>query len=162
MGTPLARGLGQQRRILRGRRQEPDPAAAPFALPQLHHRTAALSMPCRWIVGTIPGQVIAKGRRKAPSMRMATARQATELRRWADLTVIHGAFEGRMPEALPGDSGLRDVAELCRRDYAARPGRDWNEVRDQLLLIGVEWDLARDRLDQQSPACLRAIAAFLR
>ena len=95
-------------------------------------------------------------------LRMATARQATELRRWADLTVIYGAFEGRMPEVLPADSGLRDVAELCKRDYAARPGRDWNEVRDQLLLIGIEWDLARDRLDQQSQACLRAIAQFLR
>jgi hypothetical protein len=93
---------------------------------------------------------------------MATARQATELRRWADLTVIHGAFEGQMPEVLPAGSGLKDVAELCKRDYAARPGRDCNEVRDQLLLIGVEWDLSRDRLDQQSQACLRAIATFLR
>ena len=93
---------------------------------------------------------------------MATARQATELRRWADLTVIHGAFQGQMPDALPAGSGLKDVAELCRRDYAARPGRDWNDVRDQLLLIGVEWDLTRDRLDQQSQTCLRAIAQFLR
>jgi hypothetical protein len=118
----------------------------------------ALAVNC----GDNPQPRIAKGRRKAPSMCMATARQANELRRWADLTVIHGAFEGRMPEALPGDSGLKDVAELCKRDYAARPGRDWNDVRDQLLLIGIEWDLARDRLDQQSPACLRAIAAFLR
>jgi len=47
---------------------------------------------------------------------------------------------------------LRDVAELCRRDYAARPGRDCNAVRHQLLIIAVEWDLARDRLDQQSDA----------
>lgn len=107
-------------------------------------------------------EVIAKGRRKAPSTQMATARQATELRRWADLTVIHGAFQGRMPEALPAGSGLKDVAELCRRDYAARPGRDWHDVRDQLLLIGIEWDLTRDRLDQQSQTCLRAIAQFLR
>jgi hypothetical protein len=92
---------------------------------------------------------------------MATARQAIELRRWADLTVIHGAFQGRMPEVLPAGSGLKEVAELCKRHFTARPGRDWNEVRDQLLLIGIEWDLTRDRLDQQSQACLRAIAAFL-
>jgi len=58
--------------------------------------------------------------------------------------------------------GLRDVAELCRRDYAARPGRDCNAVRDQLLLIAIEWNLTRDRLDQQSDTCLRFIADFLR
>jgi len=58
--------------------------------------------------------------------------------------------------------GLGDVAELCRRDYVARPGRDCNAVRDQLLLIAIEWNLARDRLDQQSDTCLRFIAGFLR
>jgi hypothetical protein len=93
---------------------------------------------------------------------MATARQASELRRWADLTVIHGAFHARRPELLPADSGLKDVAELCKRDFAARPARDWNDVRDQLLLVGVEWKLDCDRLDQQSDACLRAIAVLLR
>ena len=93
---------------------------------------------------------------------MATARAVTELRRWADLTVIHGAFQARLPEMLPANSGLKDVAEVCRRDYAARPGRDCNDVRDQLLLIAVEWDLDRDRLDQQSEACLRCVADFLR
>jgi hypothetical protein len=93
---------------------------------------------------------------------MATARQATELRRWADLTIIHGAFQARLPELLPADSGLKDVAELCKRDFAARPPRDWNDVRDQLLLIGVEWNLDCDRLDRQSDACLRTVAALLR
>ena len=97
-----------------------------------------------------------------PGKRMATARAVTELRRWADLTVIHGAFQARLPEMLPANSGLKDVAEVCRRDYAARPGRDCNDVRDQLLLIAVEWDLDRDRLDQQSEACLRCVADFLR
>jgi hypothetical protein len=91
---------------------------------------------------------------------MATARQASELRRWADLTVIHGAFQARLPELLPADSG--HVAELCKRDFAARPARDWNDVRDQLLLIGVEWNLDRDRMDRQSDVCLQAIAMFLR
>ena len=93
---------------------------------------------------------------------MATARHVTELRRWADLTVIHGAFQARMPGVEPAKSGLKDIAELCRRDYAARPGRDWQSVRDQLLLIGIEWDLARDCLDQQSDVCLRGVAEFLR
>ena len=93
---------------------------------------------------------------------MATARQATEQRRWADLTVIHGAFQARLPELLPADSGLKAVAELCKRDFAARPARDWNDVRDQLLLIGIEWNLDCDRPDQQSDACLRTVAALLR
>ena len=64
------------------------------------------------------------GRHERPDVHMATARQATELRRWADLTVIHGAFQARLPELLPADSGLKDVAELCKRDFAARPARD--------------------------------------
>ena len=93
---------------------------------------------------------------------MATARQAPELRRWADLTVIHGAFKARLPELLPVDSGLKDVAELCKRDFAARPARDRNDVRDQLLLIGIEWNLDCDRLDHQSDACPRTVAAFWR
>ena len=74
----------------------------------------------------------------------------------------------RHPRCLPGPpprvaaSGLKDVAELCKRDFAARPARDWNDVRDQLLLIGIEWNLDCDRLDQQSDACLRTVAALLR
>jgi hypothetical protein len=93
---------------------------------------------------------------------MATARSVTELRRWADLTVIHGAFQARLPDMLRANSGLKDVAEVCRRDYAARPGRDWNDARDQLLMIGIEWNLDRDRLDQQSEACPHCVADFLR
>jgi hypothetical protein len=93
---------------------------------------------------------------------MATARSLSELRRWADLTVINGAFIARLPEMISADSGLKDIAELCKRDYAARPGRDCNDVRDQLLLIAVEWNLDRDSLDQQSEVCLRCVADFLR
>jgi hypothetical protein len=29
-----------------------------------------------------------------------------------------------MPEMLPADSGLKDVAELCKRDFTERPARD--------------------------------------
>lgn len=93
---------------------------------------------------------------------MATARTGNDLRRWADLTVVQRVQEARLPQIAVRKMGLRDVAELCRRDYAARPGRDCNVVRDQLLIIAVEWDLALDRLDQQSDTCLRAIAEFLR
>ena len=93
---------------------------------------------------------------------MATARTVIELRRWADLTVIIGACQARMPDVLHQQMGLKEVAELCRRDHTARPARDCNQVRDQLLLIGVEWDLERDRLDQQTDTCLGCVADFLR
>ena len=93
---------------------------------------------------------------------MATARTVIELRRWADLTVIYGAFEARMPDVTCQKAGLRDVAELCKRDFAARPGRDSTRVRDQLLLIASEWDLNHDRLDKQTNICLGSVASFLR
>jgi hypothetical protein len=94
---------------------------------------------------------------------MATAATtANELPRRADFTVFQRAQEARLPQVEFWNMGLREVAELCKRDYAARPDRDCNAVRDQLLLIAIEWDLARDRLDQQSDTCLRAIADFLR
>ncbi len=92
---------------------------------------------------------------------MAIARTGTELRRWRDLAVIRRAIAAQMPE-LDGRAGLKDVAELCRRHALARPGRDWNDVRDDVLTIGCEWDLANDRLDAQSDACLDCLARFLR
>jgi len=93
---------------------------------------------------------------------MAISRLGKELRHWADLTVIQRAQEARLPEVVFWEMGLLHIAELCRRDYIARPGRDCNDVRDHLLRIGIEWDLASDRLDQQSEICLRTIAEFLR
>jgi len=94
---------------------------------------------------------------------MATARTVVELRRWANLALIHRALEARTPDLTNGAAiGLTQVALLCRRDYAARPGRDYNQVRDQLLMISIEWDLDRDRLEQQSDACLSCVADFLR
>jgi hypothetical protein len=65
-----------------------------------------------------------------------------------------------MPE-LHDRVSLTDVAELCRRHALAHPGRDWNDVRDELLMICCEWDLARDSLDAQSDACLDCLAQFL-
>lgn len=93
---------------------------------------------------------------------MAIARNPTDLRRSAHLTVIRRAIEFRMPDVALRDVGLKDIAALCRRNFAAYPGRDWNDVRDQLLLIACEWNLARDRLDQQSDACVKCVADFLR
>ena len=44
------------------------------------------------------------------------------------------------------------------------PDTSYYDARDQLLLIGLEWDLARDRdrLSRQSDRCVHAIATFLR
>ena len=95
---------------------------------------------------------------------MAKVQSSTELPRWADLTVIAGAFRTHMPNVPLERCGLSEVAEVCDRDYAIRSARNWRDARDQLLLIGLEWDLShdRDRLSQQSDRCVHAIATFLR
>ena len=90
---------------------------------------------------------------------MAIARTGTELRRWRNLAVIEHAIAARMPE-LQGRVGLTEIAELCRRHALAHP-RDWNDVRDAMLVICCEWDLAEDGLDVQSDACLHHLARFL-
>ena len=93
---------------------------------------------------------------------MATARSVTELRRWGDLAVVRRALKARMPECCDsGSVGLKQVAELCRRDSRARP-RDCNSMRDEMLLIGCDWDLNHDRLEDQSDRCLQRVADFLR
>jgi hypothetical protein len=105
---------------------------------------------------------IAADRHSRLNEHMATARTVIELRRWADLALIYRALEVRIPDLEHAQIGLKDVAELCKRDYAARPSRDWNRVRDQLLMIGADWDLDRDRLEAQSDVCLHDVADFLR
>lgn len=92
---------------------------------------------------------------------MATAKSVTELRRWGDLAVVRRALKARMPELAECSVGLRQVAELCRRDSLARP-RDCNRMRDQMLTIGCDWNLSRDRLEEQSDCCLQGVADFLR
>jgi hypothetical protein len=85
-----------------------------------------------------------------------------ELRRGSDLAIIMSEVECTRAGALASTVGLADVAELCRRCALSHPGLDWNERRDQILSIAVEWDLGgRDALDAQSDACLRSIALFL-
>jgi len=93
---------------------------------------------------------------------VATVKQSSELRRMADLTVIHATFHARMPGVVPAHSGLERVAELCRRHCLTISGRDWNLIRDQLTTIATDWYLRRDRLDGQSSECLHVLAEFLR
>jgi hypothetical protein len=92
---------------------------------------------------------------------MATARTALELQRWNNLVAIRGVLAARMPESCDQAVGLAQVAELCRRQVLARPGRDWALLRNQILRIGCDWDLDNDRLEQQSDACLDYLASFL-
>jgi len=92
---------------------------------------------------------------------MAIARTATELRRWSDLAIIRQAIATMMPELANKNIGLREVAKLCKKRAASRPGRDWQETRDLILTIGCEWDLASDRLDAQPNACLDCLVRFL-
>jgi hypothetical protein len=92
---------------------------------------------------------------------MATARTARELRRWSDLAAIRHAVAARMPELRNAEVGLMEVAEFCRRQVSACPSRDWNETRDQILAIACEWNLAKDRLEEQSEECLPCLAMFL-
>jgi hypothetical protein len=89
---------------------------------------------------------------------MATTRTAPELRRSAYIALIYRAFRTRMPDLRETAIGLEQVAELCKRDCAARPGRDWHWVRDNVLIIAAEWELSRDRLEEQSIECLRTLA----
>jgi hypothetical protein len=92
---------------------------------------------------------------------MASARTAAELRRWGDLAAIRGALAATMPVLVRKPTGLREIADLCRRRAASCLGRDRHETRDLLLIIACEWDLTCDRLDEQSGACLRALARLL-
>ena len=95
---------------------------------------------------------------------MAKVQSSTEARRRADLAVIADAFHVHMPNVQLERCSLSEVAKICNRDYAVRSARNQQDARDQLLLIGLEWDLARDRdrLAQQSDRCVHAIATFLR
>ena len=92
---------------------------------------------------------------------MAIARSVLELRRWDDLSAIRRILSARMPEHGDQPVGLSEIAELCRRQALARPGRDWWETRDQILTIGCEWDLQNDRLEAQTDSCLHYLAAYL-
>jgi hypothetical protein len=77
--------------------------------------------------------------------------------------MIRRAIRAKAPQ-VAARTGLKDVAELCGRRAASRTGvagADWHAVRDHILTIGCEWDLAADDLEQQSDVCLHWIARFL-
>ena len=93
---------------------------------------------------------------------MTTAKTYAQLRRLSDLAAIRCAIAGRERGRAAGSVGLMDVADMCRRRATTVAVRDWHAERDALLMIACEWDLRRDRLDDQSDACLAAIAVFLR
>jgi hypothetical protein len=88
---------------------------------------------------------------------MATAKTRAQLRRLDDLSSILRAIAS--PISPPRAVGLQDIAALCGRRVRAH--RDVHAVRDDLLTIACEWDLAQDRLEDQSDVCLDAIATFL-
>ena len=90
---------------------------------------------------------------------MATAKTRAQLRRLDDLSSILRATTS--PSSSPRAVGLQDIAALCAKRALARVGRDVHAVRDELLAIACEWDLAQDRLEDQSDVCLDAIATFL-
>jgi hypothetical protein len=79
-----------------------------------------------------------------------------QLRRLSDLSVIRRAVAQSRPTTT-AHIGLMDVATACRIRGVGR-----SVTRDDLLIIACEWDLARDRLDDQSDACRAAIAHVLR
>ena len=93
---------------------------------------------------------------------MAIAITARELRRWNDLAVVRRAIAARMPDLVDAPIGLKDVAELCRRQASAFPGGDFHARRNEILMIASEWDLLHDRIEDQSDACLRCVARVLR
>jgi hypothetical protein len=81
----------------------------------------------------------------------------------SDLSMIRSAIARMWPGATGPDSiGLMDVAEACRTHARASIERDCHVARDALLTIACEWDLARDRLEDQSDACVAAIVGLLR
>ena len=93
---------------------------------------------------------------------MAQARRISHLSRSFDLATILRVCASTMPELADRSFGLGQVAELCRRRAASRAGRDWQHTRDQILMIGIAWDLASDNIDAQSDACLDQLVQFLR
>ena len=87
---------------------------------------------------------------------MARTQASARLRRLCSLWSIGGAITRVGPTTI-ASIGLMDVATACR----ARGVRAW-ATRDELLTIACEWDITRDRLQDQSDACLAAVIRVLR
>ena len=99
---------------------------------------------------------------------MATARQAAKLRCWADLTNILGAFQARLPELLPADSGLKVVADascsgrvwqvhVLRHLAAAAQSRGFNRDGPQLSECSDPRGLFRDHARIVELGCARRL-----
>ena len=92
---------------------------------------------------------------------MATAKTRGQLRRLSDLSLISAALASKLQLRIDQSAALQEIAALCSKRAPAQGARDCHVVRDQLLTIACEWDLGRERLEDQSDACLAAIAVML-
>jgi hypothetical protein len=79
----------------------------------------------------------------------------------ADLSIIQSAVERMLGRPAQNGIGLSEIAEVCRSRAKTMVERDCHEARDALLTIACEWDLTRDRLEDQSDACIAVIADLL-
>jgi hypothetical protein len=94
---------------------------------------------------------------------MVTAMMEPLVDRTSDLSTIRNVMARLRPGLTDMHSvGLIDIAEMYRTRARAKAGRDCHAARDLLLTIACEWNLARDRLEEQSDACLAAIVDLLR
>lgn len=92
---------------------------------------------------------------------MATAKTRAQLHRLSDLSRIRTALTSNLQLRVDQSAGLGEIAALCAERAPAKAARDCHAVRDQLLTIACEWDLGRERLEDQSDACITAIAEML-
>jgi hypothetical protein len=92
---------------------------------------------------------------------MATAKARSQLRRLSDLSLIRSELAKALHRPANQNASLIDIAALCAPRARARLGSDCHAVRDEILTIAAEWDLRRDWLEDQSDACIAAIAAIL-
>lgn len=92
---------------------------------------------------------------------MTRTQTLAQLRRLSDLSTIHRAI-GRLQPTTTANIGLMEIASVCRMSARVSLERDCHAARAGLVTIACEWDLAGDRLEKQSDACLAAIVAFLR
>jgi hypothetical protein len=92
---------------------------------------------------------------------MATAKTRAQLHRLRDLSLIRSALSSTRVSHVDQGAGLQEIAAVCAIRASARAARDCHALRDQLLTIACEWDLASEGLDDQSDTCLAAIADML-
>ena len=91
---------------------------------------------------------------------MTRTQTLAQLRRLSDLSKIHRTIARLQPPSI-ANIGLMEIASACRMRTRESLERDCHAARARLLTIACEWDLARDRLEKQSDACLAAIVAYL-